>query len=387
MSDQPFASARRRVALLVHTSTAWCREILAGVAEEASHTGGWDCWIEQRGALENLVLPESWQGEGTICRLNNEELYRQIERRGLPAVNTSWLAEHSTTVCNVVSDETATGRVAAEYFIARGWKNFAYIGKPQSMPYLDRCCPTYVETIQRAGFTTHQRSIQSGSGAVLNQAEMRDIIDWLIEIPKPIATLVWTTTMGYELTKLCHQIGLRVPEDLAILAIELEPLVSALAPVPIAYIDQAPRRIGIEAAKLLNRLMDGNPPPSEPTLVSPRGIAERMSVNAMLVEDDLIQAALAFIRELVNQPITANDVAAATKVPRKTLERQFTTQVGKSVTAVIRQTKLEYAQHLLRETRLATQEIAERTGFHHVETFFRFFKREVGLTPNEYRHG
>ena len=81
---------RRRVALLVQTTSEWHRQLLRGVADYAREHGPWDFHIEPRGLLETMQLPKDWRGDGVILRLVDRAQERAIRRRGLPAVNVSW---------------------------------------------------------------------------------------------------------------------------------------------------------------------------------------------------------------------------------------------------------------------------------------------------------
>ena len=42
-------------------------------------------------------------------------------------------------------------------------------------------------------------------------------------------------------------------------------------------------------------------------------------------------------------------------------------------------------KQLLEETELPVSEIAQRAGYYHTSNFIRMFKKDTGLTPNEYR--
>ena len=107
---------RRKVALLIQTSSDWSRQIIQGIADYALEQGGWDFWIEFRGLQEQLKLPASWNGHGTICRLADARIQQSILQRKLPAVNVSWLGKHSTKIPKVISDERACARLLQTSF-------------------------------------------------------------------------------------------------------------------------------------------------------------------------------------------------------------------------------------------------------------------------------
>jgi len=376
---------RRRIAVLVQTASAWSRQLLAGVAEYAMEAGGWDFWIEPRGFYENIQIPPTWSGDGVICRLTSEDLAQQIQQRRLPAVNVSWLGEHSPAVPKVISDEVACGQMAASFYLERGWHFFGFVGPPPRLNYSDQVEQAFAAAVAEKGRTVRRFDHEPSTGTITIGQEHPQMAQWLLDLPKPVALLVWTTAIGQEIALLCRQIGLSVPDDVAILAVELDPLVSAMSPVPIAYIDQSPRRVGAQAAALLEGMIQGAPPPDEPILIPPRRIAERMSVDNLFVEDEVVRQALDFIRASMARPIQVTDVASHVALSRRVLENRFDKALRRSPAQVIRRSKLTHAMYLLSETDLTVQEIGLQTGFFHQETFLRFFKRESGQTPTEYR--
>jgi LacI family transcriptional regulator len=376
---------QKRIALLVQTSTSWSRQVLAGVAEQALEKGVCEFWIEPRGFYESMTLPPDWAGDGIICRLTDQHLVDAIERRGLPAVNVSWLGTHSSKIPKVVSDEAACGKLAAEFLIERGWTNFGVVGYPPRLNYSGQVERAFCERLATEGHTTSSFEHQSDFGQLNIGDQLSSIAVWLLSLPKPVAILVWTTTIGHEITLTCRKLRLSVPDDVAILAIELDPLISSLAPTPIAFIDQSPRQVGARALELLLDLIDGNAPPGEPILIPPRCIAERTSVGTIFVQDTMVRNAVQFMRDRIGFPIQVSDVATAVATSRRVLEQRFEKALKCSPAEVIRRSKLTHAMHLLGETALTVSEVALRTGFLHTETFLRFFKREAGVTPTEFR--
>ncbi len=60
-------------------------------------------------------------------------------------------------------------------------------------------------------------------------------------------------------------------------------------------------------------------------------------------------------------------------------------ETGKSAKEYIQLKMLQYAKSALHDPRLSTKQIAERIGFRYPQHFIRFFKKQTGVTPREYR--
>ena len=79
------------------------------------------------------------------------------------------------------------------------------------------------------------------------------------------------------------------------------------------------------------------------------------------------------------------DVLREVSLSRRSLEHRFKKIVGRTPHAEIQLTRMNRIKELLRETRLSVQAIAEKTGYEYGEYMAAAFKREIGMTPSEYR--
>ena len=70
---------------------------------------------------------------------------------------------------------------------------------------------------------------------------------------------------------------------------------------------------------------------------------------------------------------------------RSTVQRWFEKYLGHSPAVEIVRVQVQHIQESLRTTSMTLEEIAHSTGFTHVESMQRTFKRTVGLTPGQYR--
>ncbi len=379
------APARRQVCLLVQTSNDWGRQVLQGVATYAHERGHWDFHIEPRGIFERLRLPPDWKGDGVITRLTHKGLATALRRTARPVVNVSWLGQHSQAAPKVVSDEAATSRLAAEHFLDKGFRSLAYVGPIQELGYADALGKEFTRIVAAnelpcAVFAADQAATKSPRKD--RRARLRR---WLRRLPRPIGIFVWDSEVGREITSLCATLDISVPDEVSIVCSEHDPLISAMSTVPLSNIDQAPTRVGYEAAALLDRMMDGEPPPEQPILIPPNGVVHRQSSDTAAVDDPTVADALAFIREHISEPIQVIDLQQSLGLSRRVIEYRFAQVLGRSPAAEIRRARLERARRLLVETDLSIAEIAPLAGFNHAEVFIRAFQREIGVSPGAFR--
>jgi LacI family transcriptional regulator len=371
---------RRDVCLLVHTSNDWGRQVLQGVAAYANERGHWDFHIEPRGIFERLGLPNDWQGDGVITRLTHKGLAAALRRAKVPVVNVSWLGQHSQTAPKVVSDEVATSRLAAEHFLDKGFESLGYVGPVHELGYADTLGKEFARVVAARGLPC--AVFKSEHAAKDGRARLRR---WLKRIPRPAGIFVWDSVIGREVTAQCAALKIRVPDEVAIVCSEHDPLISSMATVPLSNIDQAPTRVGYEAAALLDRMMDGEPAPKQPILIPPIGVVHRQSSDTAAVDDPIVAEALAFIRNHLSEPIQVIDLEHRLGLSRRVIEYRFSKVIGRSPAAEIRRARLERARRLLVETDLPIGKIAPLAGFNHPEVFIRAFQREIGMSPGDFR--
>ena len=83
--------------------------------------------------------------------------------------------------------------------------------------------------------------------------------------------------------------------------------------------------------------------------------------------------------------VSIDDLARHVGMNRSALCTFFKHHTGKTIITYLNEHRLSVARHLLRFTSLTVQQVCYDSGFNDVPHFCRYFKREVGMTPLEYR--
>ena len=143
--------------------------------------------------------------------------------------------------------------------------------------------------------------------------------------------------------------------------------------------------IGFRAAALLDKMMKGQKPPPAPIEVPPSGIVTRKSSDTFAVQDRNTADALHFIAAHATEPITVSDILTAVPMSRRSLERQFAEELGRTPREQILRTHVECAKRLLENTGLKLSTVAARSGFTPSQMFSRLFRQIEGVLPGEYR--
>ena len=370
-----------RVTVLVSTATGWGRGIIKGISAFAHQHGPWLLQVEPEG--ERRLLPAGWRGDGVIARLSTPKTAEALLRAGVPVVNVSSiaLAGRAATIPRVSSDVAAGGALAARHFLDRGFKHFGYIGL-QKLSYVREHREAFTKLLGEKGYPCH-------SLALGDHPEVADIpkalLDWLRALPKPVGVLTWNNSQGRAVIHACRLAGLLVPEDVAVLSGNDDPLLCECCLPQLSAIAMATEQIGETAAELLEQLMQGKPVPPTPVLVPPIGIIARQSTDALLIQNPMLLQALGFIREHATEPIQVDDILRVVPIARRSLERFFQENLGRSPADEIRRVRLERAKHLLATTDLPIPKVAQASGFGTGEYLATLMRRTTGMTPLKYR--
>ncbi|GAB6165128.1 DNA-binding transcriptional regulator [Thermostilla marina] len=374
---------KRRVALIVETSSDYGRRILRGIAKYLASHHHWSVFLEQRDLTSRLPewLP-SWKGDGIISRFTTPQLLKIVDRSGIAFVDVTDrrpAADHPL----VWSDHLEIGRIAAEHFLERAFENFAFAGFSD-----EHWSALRLEAYRRRleGHDVHVfQSAWYGPEAPSWDRLRHDLSDWIAGLPKPVAIFAGNDVRGLHVLDACNNIGASVPEEVAVLGVDNEHLLCDLCDPPMSSIIPNAELIGHEAAAMLDRLMDGDSPESIHRFIPPLGIETRQSTDIYAIPDPDIAAAARFIRENACSGITVADVLKHVPLSRSVLERRFRKYLKRSPQKEIRQVQIKRIRQLLTETDLSLEQIAEIAGFTHPEYMHVVFKRETGQTPGEYR--
>ena len=166
-----------------------------------------------------------------------------------------------------------------------------------------------------------------------------------------------------------------MPDDVAVLGVDDDPLLCSLASTPLSSIVPDAEGAGWRAAELIDRLLQGAHLQRNLWLLPPLGLTLRQSTAS----------ALRFIREQACRGIKVSDVAEAVGTTRHVLAGRFLKLTGHSPHEEIVRVQFRQVETLLIDTDLSLAEIAARTGFRHAEYMTVAFTRRYGRPPSRWR--
>ena len=290
----------------------------------------------------------------------------------------------------VATDNERIAILAAEHLLERAIPLFGFYGVAPSLVtvWSDDRCEAFVRRLGAAGKPVQTLVPRHDSTRwSLLQDELKA---WLAALPKPVGTMACDDVRARHVLEACRSLGVRVPHDVAVIGVDDDEFVCELSDPPLSSVAQAARRVGHEAARLLDRQMRpsrftadettaGPVPPR--TVISPVGVVARRSTDTLAVTDPVIAAAIRTIRGRAAKGLGIAELVAASQLSRWQLEDRFRRVVGRSIHDDILHVRLNEARRLVTTTDLPLKQIAPRSGFRSVAYMTTLFRRHFGATP------
>jgi LacI family transcriptional regulator len=372
-------SALHRVAVIMRGRSTYEDNIVRGVLDYHRQTGSWRLVTRHDRPFVSFEELDLGEVDGVVGNFREQATIDAVKRRGIAAVNTSNRLG-DLALPRVASDEEAVGRLGAEYLLERGFACFAFLGVDDWWLTEGRYEGFRQVIEKQAGRTCHAFSLQRSP----RQAGGQTVASWLESLPKPIGIMAVNDTRGRELIQAADEIGLHIPEEVAVLGVDNDEWLTSLINTPLSSIELDGRQIGHRGAHLLDQLMAGEPPPP-PCWIAPVGVVTRASTDVVLSDDPLATRAMQFIRDHSPQGITVEDLLDELGVSRKTLEMRLRRATGKTPGQAIAFAQVNRSKAMLSDSSASMGEIAAKCGFARPNHFSTVFKRLTGMTPGQYR--
>jgi len=372
-----------RVILMIETSRAFGRGLLYGIARYSRIHGPWVFYREPGGLEKSLPDLKNWGADGIIMR--NTPKSDVLSELNLPTILVIHGKEKKSYYPRIITDGEQIGRMAARHFLDRGFRHFAYCGFDDTSWSQQRCI-YFVKTVIQAGFKPHIYQQPKSRVKQCWKNEQVIMADWLKSLPKPVGLMACNDDRGQHALEACKMAGLQVPEEVAVIGVDNDELVCDLSDPPLTSIALNTEKAGYEAAKLLDRLMTQKKKKTrKDIMVRPINIVTRQSTDILSIEDKEVAEAVRFIRKNSRKTIRVNDVADASGLSRRVLEKRFRKILNRSVYEEIRRVRIAQVCQMLVETTISISEIALVLGYPGVEHIARYFRKEKGKSLLAYR--
>ncbi|MFU8847175.1 MAG: substrate-binding domain-containing protein [Opitutales bacterium] len=378
------------LALFIQGVRHYERELLRGIADYAKLHGPWQFYRNVPYLFGQVADPEAliqgWQPDALIIRESSPHRYDELLKSPLPLIY-SPTTECSPKVSNIVVDDLAVGRLAAEHLHQAGLRHFAYCGV-QSFFWSRLRGEGFAARIRDYGSELNRFETEEGREFFSWDPSHGDFASWLKQLPKPIGIFCCTDDFALLVQEACLTADLHIPEEVALIGVGNDESICDLAQVSISSVQLNIRRGGYDAAHYLAGCIASgkkSQPKPHDVVIEAMGIAVRPSTDAAQSRDSEVAKAIAYIRKNLHRKLNVEDVVREVSVSRRRLYDRFKAVTGMSLFTYIQDRRLEAFARMLLETELTVAEIAYALGEHSEKNVARPFKARYGMSPVAYR--
>lgn len=372
--------SRTQVLLITQLETKFSREVLHGALTYTRQHTNWQltCQLAVSAAQQRAM-----HFAGGLSLAGDPQVDQAFRKIGIPLIQVGNTADESQ-VSSVSVDERGIGTMAAEYLAGLGLKHFAYVGHG-TWPFIRERLDGFTDALRRLGHDKMHHLIGQFYDRRRRQRFERNLGAMLQALPRPCGLLAANDVLGVEIVTTCRNLGLRVPDDVAVLGVDDDELACELSEVPLSSIAQPFSSIGYEAARLLHQHLQR--PRKRPTQLRlpPLRVVARASSDLIAVDDADVVAALRLINHHLAEPINVTWLIRQLPVARRSLERRFKALIGRTLLDQIHLVRFQKAKELLAESDLGLEVVAQRSGFANSRWLADSFRRELGTTPIRFR--
>ncbi|MBQ3749594.1 MAG: DNA-binding transcriptional regulator [Kiritimatiellae bacterium] len=383
----------KRIGLLIERSRAFGRELCEGIISYAQERDDWEIVFlnvtDVRSQRKRSAI------DGFIARVTSEELARHLKATKRPVVDVYYdFAQKGFAV--VKTKHEKIGVLAAEHFLDRHFRNFAYC--PYGGGRTSRYCQlSFARRLRREGLKC---AVYDGRGigryefddaAVIAETiglprDAKSLEKWLRSLPKPVAVFCPGDLRAWQLINVCRRAGIEVPREVAVLGLDNDMILCGSSQPMLSSIDSDTQRIGRVAAETLAAMMDGTAPKGQIVRqVDPAGIVARKSTETIPDAPPWLSDALVFIRRNAKNGISAADVFRTLGRSHTVVTRAFRSTLGTTVQHAIADARLDEARRLLLGTDASIKQVAALSGFASVSYMLQAFTAKYGVSPGAWR--
>ena len=378
-----------RLLIISDFTESFSHKLLAGIVDYSRRKEQWivrrmpPSYKAQIGIQGLLRLSKEWDVDAILGQFEPTDDLSTLTDNGIVVVAQDF-KQRFASVPNVTGDYIGTGKMAARFFIDRGFKNFGFFGF-NDVCWSDERCEGFRREIEAAGFGSSFYAYRMQEIDMVWYYQRNRLREWLQSIPKPIAIMACDDNQGENLIEACHSIGIKIPSEVSVMGVDNDETLCSLGSTTLSSIQVDIEEGGRQTAALLERLVTDPSAPAKDVVLQPMKIVNRMSTAAFATQDQQILRAILFIHRNVRKKISVADVTAEAALSRRLLERRFKDVTGKTLYEYITELKLKDFADQLVETDEQVMTIALSMGENDTKSISRRFKQLYGCTPLQWR--
>lgn len=377
-----------RLLFITDFTEQFAYRFLRGILNYSQETEQWvvckmpPAYKRQLGLEKVVAWAKEWRADAVIAQFEPDEDVTLFRRNGIVALAQDYISKF-TSIPNITGDYELTGNMAAEYLLSKGFKHFGFFGY-NGVCWSDERMFAFrsrVEKSQGGGFYYYDRQNINN----MWYYDQSVLIDWLKNLPKPIAIMACDDNQANILLQACEFCGFHIPDDVAVLGVDNDEILCNMSSQTMSTINIDIEGGGYDAAAMIDKMVKDPSFPGHDIVLRPLTIVERLSTSVFAISDKEVLKALRYIHANIESKIQVTDVLANVPISRRLLEQRFKKVTGTSIYNYISFHRIERFAQMLISSKDPLSEIAAKLDEFDTKSISRRFKEIKGCTPSEFR--
>ena len=336
----------------------------------------------ERGLDGVVRWAEEWKADAIMGKFEQDDDLQSFIQRGIVVI----AQDHKRlfkTVPNVTSNYLDTSRMAASYFLDRGFNSFAYCGYNEAVWSEERCRGFRKGITDRSNGCHFSLFTDTLTDEPWRNNDLK-LIHWLQSLPRRTAIFCCDDRQASVVLSACNEAGIKVPADFVVMGVDNDELVDELDEPTLSSVNLDIEQGGYAMAQMIEAIKQTGQQGND-IIIQPTGIIPRQSTNTFAAVEPYVQKAIDFIHNNLDRQFTITDLLRHLPVSRRLFEIRFREVTGFTPHNYMIRHRIErFAQRLL-SSALPIKEIAFDMEFNNYGNLIRLFKTYLGCTPSEYR--
>lgn len=375
---------RLRIAIAAAHGLPAVESALVGVREFARGRGGWSLTRMPEGVGSPMEWLRRWDGDGAFAAIGDREGLALARSLSFPVVNLSGDVEPGC-VPTVCVDSEAIGRLGAEHLLGKRFRRFGFYGCSRYW-YSRLRLKGFRETVERAGGSCAILNADGGTDGREEIDPQRELKTWLAGLQTAVGVMASTDVRANMVLEGCRELGLRVPEEVAVVGVDNDPVFAELEEPSLTSISRNGSAVGWRAAELMQRMFDSGVLSAPTVFVPPGAVIERDSTRTLAIDDPVVLEMVQYVRAHLGEKFGVERLVGRFALSRRALEYRFQAELKTSPYEFINRQRTEAAKVRLKEhPGEKAAAVASACGFADERRLRVVFQRVTGMTLGKYR--
>lgn len=383
---------QKRILVVIPTSTLTQRQLLEGLLEYAheSTSSPWQFHLDLRDLnRQHLRDLKSWNCCGIIAYILNDRERRDFIATGLPAVFieptlSKPIPHQPRNIVTFINEHAAEGHTAADYFIKRRYRSFAYIGTAKPTFWSDERINGFAERLKADGYTPLIYPSPPPREQNDFALESQRLTKWLRRLPRQTALFCVHDRRAQQVIATATTAGLRIPEDIAVLGVDNDELLCEMTVPAISSIPVNDHERGRAVGEAMDCLLERHPV-KRVHITRHDMVITRTSTDAQAIADPFVARAITYARAHISEHPSLPELAKVAGCSKTILNLHARHALGHTITDEITRLQLNDAIEQLTSTNRTIDEIAINCGFCSASHLAMRLKASTGKSPKHYR--